>query len=413
MATQILCPDSYCGPTRGQERFLWSGRLADRQKTPGVCACRRAESPRAEGSVGRLADSMPAGVTLMEVLISIFILAVGLLGVAALLPVGGSEVAAGVQADRAAAIGAAAMREIRVRNILQPVQLDRSFTPPRPVLMWLGSISSVWNPNTIPYVLIDPLGVAAGAATFPVSGTPTMPRFTLGAAPQAALGPITLPDGTKIWMSTPLSAAGAREIFQSKDDVLFDIPSDRRQRARLIYRQRSTGALSSNPSSYDPTNNPPNCRAESEGNYSWMVMLGPPLRINTASSTGYIWCTVIVFHKRNTDPAQSEIVVPVSSAAMTDVGGEIVVTLSDPKHAALLERDRWILLCTTVSGAGVFQWHRIVAAARPNPTSNQWYVTVVGDAQMGPPITPQRAVLVQGVVGVFSRLVEIELEQKY
>lgn len=413
MATQILCPDSYCGPTRGQEGFLWSGR----KTAPGVSICRQGEAQRVDGSGSRLADSIPAGVTLMEVLISIFILAVGLLGVAALLPVGGSEVAAGVQADRAAAIGAAAMREIRVRNILQPVQLDRTFTPPRPVLMWLGNIPSIWDPSVIPYILMDPLGVAAaGASTFPASpasGTPTMPRFTLGAAPNAVLGPVTLPDGTKIWLSSPLSAAGAREIFVSKDDVLFDIPSDRRQRARLMYRQRSTGALSSNPSSYDPTNNPPNCRAEFEGNYSWMVMLGPPLRINIASSRGHIWCTVIVFHKRNTDLTQSEIVVPVTSAAMTEVGGEIVVTLSDPKHAALLERDRWILLCATVSGAGVFQWHRIVAAARPNPTSNQWYVTVVGDAQMGPPITPQRAVLVQGVVGVFSRLVEVELEQKY
>lgn len=407
MAAQILRPNSHRGPNRGQEGVLWSVR----KTTPGISVCRPADARRAEGLGSGSANSLPAGVTLMEVLISIFILAIGLLGVAALLPVGGSEIAAGVQADRAAAVAAAAMREIRLRNILQPVQLDMSTNPPRSVLMWFGSLSSIWDPTAIPYIMIDPVGVtAAGASTFPVSGTPTMPRFNLGAAPKAIAGPLTLPDGTKVWLSSPLTSAGARELFVSKDDVLFDIPSDRRQRAKLIYRQTSTGAISSDPGAY----NPANCRPEFDGNYSWMVMVGPPLRINTASSVGQGWCSVIVFYKRNLNLAESEIVVPVTSAAMTEVGGEIVVTLSDPNQAALLERDRWILLCTTTSGTGLFQWHRIVASARPNPASNQWYVTVVGDAQMGPPIpNPQKAILVQGVIGVFSRLVEIELEQKY
>jgi len=406
MATRKLRPDSPRGPNQGQPRMFRSGQDPAPTQAVGAQAC----CPRSPAQARRGCRSKD-GVTLMEVLISIFILAVGLLGVAALLPVGGSEIAAGVQADRAAVVGAAAMREIRLRNMLQPVQLDMSVNPPRPVLMWFGSIPSVWNPNSIPYVLIDPVGVtAAGANTFPASGAPTMPRFNLGAAPQAVVGPVTLPDGTKVWLSSPLNAVGAKEIFVSKDDVLFDIPSDRRQRARLIYRQTSTGAVSSDPSAY----NPANCRAEFDGNYSWMFMLGPPLKINTVSSMAHVWCSVIVFHKRNTNLAESEIVVPVTSAAMTEIGGEIVVTLPDPNYASLLEKDRWILLCSSVSGVDVFQWHRIVAAARPNPTSNQWYVTVVGDAQMGPPIpSPQQAILVEGVLGVFSRIVELKLGESY
>ncbi|MFH1266447.1 MAG: prepilin-type N-terminal cleavage/methylation domain-containing protein, partial [Planctomycetota bacterium] len=43
------------------------------------------------------------GVSLLEVLISIFVLSIGLLGVAAVIPVGGHEILQAVKADRAAA----------------------------------------------------------------------------------------------------------------------------------------------------------------------------------------------------------------------------------------------------------------------------------------------------------------------
>lgn len=340
----------------------------------------------------------PSGVTLMEVLISIFILAVGLMGLAALLPVGGSEIAAGVQAERAATVGAAAMREIQVRHLLQPVQMDRSTNPPHRIPMWYWPGNPdpwvSWDPATVPYVLMDPLGVGAGANRFPMSGSITMPRLSVRQGPRSSWGPHT--------------QTGARALFVSRDDVLFDIPSDRRVRARLIYRPFGGGAVSSEPTGYTSST----CRPEHEGNYSWMAMLGPPLKINPASQYWRGWASVIVMYKRNLNLAESELVVPVSSAAMTEVGGEIVVTLPDEKYAAWLQRDRWILLASSSSGGAQFQWHRIVAAARPNATSNQWYITLMGDARMGPSITPQQAILVEGVVGVFSRMVELELEPK-
>lgn len=383
-------------PSRSGERWAATSQVPSHRAAKSASGLKE---PR-PGSRSLLPLPAASGVTLMEVLISIFILAVGLLGVAALLPVGGSEIAASVRADRTATVGAAAIREIQTRNFLQTVQWDLTVSPPTAVTMWFwrGSTYS-WNPSQVPYLLIDPLGVAAaGAWSFPASapgGCPTMPRLTLRRGPKGSLGPMDL--------------TTARELFISKDDLLFDIPSDRRQRARVIYRQISSGALSSNPSGYNPTN----CRPEFEGNYSWMIMVGPTLKMNPTSRTWQGWLSVIVFYKRNLNLTESEIVMPVTSAAMTEEGGEIVVTLSDPDQAALLQPDRWVLLCTTSNGIPLFQWQRIVAAARPNPTTNQWYVTVVGDARMGPSITPQRAILVEGVVGVFSRLVEVEMEQKY
>lgn len=60
------------------------------------------------------------GLTLLEVLIAIFVLAIGLLGVAALIPVGRFQLEQGAKQDRAAAVGRAAWREVEVRGMLDP-----------------------------------------------------------------------------------------------------------------------------------------------------------------------------------------------------------------------------------------------------------------------------------------------------
>lgn len=59
------------------------------------------------------------GISLLEVLISMFILLVGLLGVGALIPVGKLEVSQADQYDRTGAVGRAAFREIKVRGMLR------------------------------------------------------------------------------------------------------------------------------------------------------------------------------------------------------------------------------------------------------------------------------------------------------
>ena len=60
------------------------------------------------------------GVSLMEVLISVFVLSMGLIGMAALLPLGRFAINETGKADRAGACGRAALREIKVRHMLDP-----------------------------------------------------------------------------------------------------------------------------------------------------------------------------------------------------------------------------------------------------------------------------------------------------
>ncbi|MFP6668866.1 MAG: hypothetical protein VB876_16260 [Pirellulales bacterium] len=66
------------------------------------------------------AATVARGITLMEVLIAIFVLAVGLMGVAALLPVGKSQVQKGTVQLRAATLATKAFESLETRGILKP-----------------------------------------------------------------------------------------------------------------------------------------------------------------------------------------------------------------------------------------------------------------------------------------------------
>jgi len=60
------------------------------------------------------------GVTLIEVLIAVGVMAIGLLGMAALIPLGKMELAEGNRLDNVASIGRAAFRDLSVRGYLRP-----------------------------------------------------------------------------------------------------------------------------------------------------------------------------------------------------------------------------------------------------------------------------------------------------
>ncbi len=60
------------------------------------------------------------GITLTEVLISMFVLMIGLLGVAAMIPAGRHEILEGSKIDNATAVGRAAFRDLKIRGYLNP-----------------------------------------------------------------------------------------------------------------------------------------------------------------------------------------------------------------------------------------------------------------------------------------------------
>jgi hypothetical protein len=88
-----------------------------------------------------------AGVSLLEVLISTFVLAIGLLGLGALIPAGNFAVSETTRADRCGCAGRAALRDAKVMRIA-----DYMLWSPKP-----ADSTTAQAP-----VVIDPLGVGAG-----------------------------------------------------------------------------------------------------------------------------------------------------------------------------------------------------------------------------------------------------------
>ena len=86
------------------------------------------------------------GVSLLEVLISIFVLSIGLLAVAAIIPVGRLAIVEAAKSDRAAACGQAVINDVKVRRMINLGDLrnysngglarehPREFTDPDPLL---------------------------------------------------------------------------------------------------------------------------------------------------------------------------------------------------------------------------------------------------------------------------------------
>ena len=121
-------------------------------------------SPVFRGCTGEtpVPPSRRRGVSLMEVLISVFVLSMGLIGMAALLPLGRFAINETGKADRAGACGRAALREIKVRHMLDPTYW--------PLTTYNGaSFASLSAANTAgSTVIVDPLGIAYCAVS---SGT--------------------------------------------------------------------------------------------------------------------------------------------------------------------------------------------------------------------------------------------------
>ena len=162
-------------------------------------------------SIRRVNRNDRRGVSLLEVLVSSFILLFGLMGVAAMFPVGQFYVSKANNYDRAAAVGQAAFHDIQTRGLLKPeAWAERSGAQ---------VVSNVANPPEGSF-LVDPLGLshpdntgASEADRFPYGVPDGVPRVTYPQNWQSEL--IT-------W--TPMPHAVAQAIFQSRDDLVVLMP---------------------------------------------------------------------------------------------------------------------------------------------------------------------------------------------
>lgn len=274
------------------------------------------------------------GLSILEVLVASFILLFGLMGVAAMFPVGQLYVAEATRHDTASSVGQAAFNDIQVRGLLNPE-------------MWIGV------DTTADTHLIDPL---AGVGDFPHGGG-ALKRVTYNG------------------MTAPL----AQNIFQSRDDLVVELPDDPDLPA------------------FQPTLGGPT-RAFN-GQYSWMFMAQ-----QMQGSGEQFRVSVIVYHKRVLDTALAMETDLGNSPIVGGLGGGTVELSGTAEQLEVAKPGQWMLLYSKAVTPRLFKWYRIVAADEYDTATSKRWVTLQGpDWPTG--VTP-RAVVLDGVVAVYEKVMQ-------
>jgi len=317
---------------------------------------------------------------MIEVMLAIFVVVVGVLGVAPLLTAGGFQARQATIADRKSRVARAAVADFRVRGMANP----RS---------WSAIGDAI---RTAPQaVCIDPRGVTRGMAnTFPGgSFAAPVPRINLRADPTGA-------------NATVMNQAMADEVFTSHDDLSIEFPADDLVPSQQIYA----------------TNGGAPVRRMAERRFSWMATLSPvygaPHGTNPSSSnptffgdlnTDLYRLSVVVFHNRTFD-AQSEQVTTVTFRGGGLGGGDVRISppLNDPDNET--SEGNWLFLGRNTGYGGQRQmhgWYKIIAVSN-DIQNNSRELTLEGRDWTPDPNLPTQAVWVKGVVGVYERTMRLE-----
>jgi hypothetical protein len=307
------------------------------------------------------------GTSLLEVMFAMGVAIIGLLGVAALIPVAAQRMGRGIQADQVAAYGRAVVAEFDIRGMGQ----RRNFT---------------WNPGTGNFTrfqepgafCFDPLVVSALPAinTFPSTGAAfTIPRVTLQRFSNIA-DPVvraTVVDG----------------LFRFDDDLIFQRPLDRTLPPFQLY--------SSAPVPVDPI------KRQYMGRFTWMATLSPS---RVASQSDLYTLSVVIFDGRDPDPT-NEIVMPVTATGTGLGGGDVEFGAPLSGHNLVdvdIRPDDWVMLSTQTTPRYV-RWYRVASADREvvNGTKYAFLMGANWDVTVG-----TQATLIKGVVGVFEKTFRLE-----
>jgi hypothetical protein len=355
------------------------------------------------------------GISLLEVLISMFVLVIGLLGVAAMFPVGQSYVFKAAQYDRSAALGQAAFNEIQVRGLLRPkfeywLRPDSSSDPSvgaNPFIpgMLPGLVADAVDLRGIAFA-IDPLacgtnvedGGAANLTNFPAfpptgAAGPRLTRATLFARRDIATGRIVA-----------LSRAVAEQLFMSHDELTIELPSDRDTPA--IQPLNATGT-----------------KRQFQGDYSWLFTVVPALEMGRED---LYTVSVVVFHKRilptdPTDPQPPERMVQIVGDKLLGGWGGGDAQLTSPNSLLIdgIRTGQWCLLSAWLNNdptinMPIFKWYRIVSVEKEVQAEQAGFtrwVTLAGP-DWDPRLTTSVS-LFDGAIAVYEKTMRIEAASLY
>ncbi|OHB71703.1 MAG: hypothetical protein A2V70_08020 [Planctomycetes bacterium RBG_13_63_9] len=306
-------------------------------------------------------------------MICTFVLSIGLLGLAALIPVGRLAIVQTAIADRSGACGRAALREIKIRQMLEP---DRwlHFNGPR--------VLDDGFP-VAPFV-IDPLFLG----NYGSSGS-APPHFGNTAGAQSVLR-FTL-DCPGISPSVPMSYALAERIFRWRDDLEFDNKDPDRR----------------------PVGTNPDGSPGYKGDYSWFITVSPaPAEAtlpNAIQKRRYLVSAVVCF-KRDLTVDESNMAVAEHTAGATFLGmgyggGSVEIAPGEWRTPPpeRIRDNQWIMIC----GGGHALWYRVISVSEGSEVENKsTFLTLAGPDWSEDTSNVVQAIFIDGVVGVYTTTIE-------
>ncbi len=406
------------------------------------------------------------GVTVLEVLISIGVAAVGLLGVILLIPLADHQMNRGFVLERANQVGANAFREFEVRGMHNPnnwklyrpatgnyTSLPQQIPPPTvpqppdgPVDFTRWEIVPGSPPTSVAYrraFAIDPrmvanyFGLTAAEQTavrrFPYNNSNTirwMPRLTLNSPATLALNPPG---------NGSMTLTHADAVFIADDDLVFQRSNDDRTLPPLQLDNEGASWQFSAAAAGGPA--PTQLTRQAQERMSWMATLVPqePSGVVSRRSDLYV-LSIVVYHQRDgalliDEENERTLRIPHNPPTYSGFkaggvgGGEVALladniaypTFQDAEVALNVRAGDWVLLTpslpfTTAPLVGdQWRWYRVLNADTepPLPAANETtayngyfrYVTLDG-LDWIPRET--QVVVVKNVVAVFEKTIRLE-----
>ncbi len=332
-----------------------------------------------------------SGISLLEILVSIFILSIGLLGVAALIPIGKLSLVETNKSDRSGMQGRAGLREVKARRMLDPTLL-----------------SDPQGRGTVPNVYaIDPLGVVDG-----------LRLLNLGLTSNVGTGPLfPIPRFTLLYGSPPAapSLTVVEQVFRWHDDLLYE------QRADYTPPPAYPNGVRPIPV-YDPGLGV-NVQG-SDPSFSWFLTVSPSQLQPRTYEVSVVSCYKRLLTQTNGQPDGEQAADLMTGAAgfpgLGFGGGTIVLNnpnLSTTLPLRRVKDNQWVMLCGWNPDANNnripvrCQWYRVVGVGLDVPAPNGPALSLVGpDWDVG---NYQNVTLlvVNGVTGVYTNTVQLDSDE--
>ncbi|MDZ4657705.1 MAG: hypothetical protein SH868_09035, partial [Bythopirellula sp.] len=387
-----------------------------------------------------------SGITLIEVLISMFVLLFGLMGVAAIFPVASHYVLEGDKRDRSSGLAQIAFEELKARKILRPKDWAIPYAPTFAVpFIQLGQFTLSANQGHA--FVLDPLGVAAanritspalvGYDYFALNASNGQNPWRTSPTPLKALSgtnwPIrrlTIDINSHPTNATMMDGQTAETSFRLRDDLAVEQPD---AGDRPSVQRWSVG-----------TGNQLLAR-QYTGDYSWLATVVPTnknallgLASNNNIKDEQYEVTTVVFYKRDIVPSASTVGSP-GSERLIDAefinGSELAIydNVANNPDAVDLALDGikptfWIAVMgvNQITGApndGTFmmKWYKIQAmddentqivtnGSTPANGQNGRYMMVQGPDWPPSSYTNLRVAILPGAIDAYTRVMQVDVE---